>query len=325
LPQSLPAQREPAARDVLEARQRIRGHVDATPVRDSDWLTSAGGAPVSLKLECIQRTGSFKVRGAFNALLRQSGSHLVTASAGNHGRAIALAAQTLGIRATVFAPRDAPRAKLAAIDRLGADLRLEPSYDDAERGARRFAEQEHLPFVSAYNHPDVIAGAGTIALEIFDRDAAIGAIVVPVGGGGLISGVAIAAKAISPVVRIVGVEAAASCAILTSLRAGRITEIQPQPTLADGLAGNLEPQSLTFGIVQRYVDEIVTVTEAELARAMRGLVVEEHLVAEGAGAAAVAAILAGKIKMTGKSVAIVSGANVDEERLIATLRQQPHD
>jgi threonine dehydratase len=303
--------------DVLAARHRVRGQVDVTPLRHSDWLTSTIGCSVALKLECVQRTGSFKSRGAFNALARlQRGAHIVTASAGNHGRAIAAAADSLGLKATVFAPRTAPHAKLGAIARLGAELLLEDSYDDAESAARVFARERGIPFISAYNHADVIAGAGTIGLELFEVEPACGTIVVPVGGGGLIGGIAIVAKSIAPQVRIVGVEAAASCAMLTSVRAGGITSIEPRPTLADGLAGNLEPGAITFEIVQCNVDEIVTVTEEEIALAMRGLLTEEHVVVEGAGAAGVAAILAAKISPKGPIVGLVSGGNIDADRLM---------
>ncbi len=307
--------------DVLAARRRIRGQVDATPLRESNWLSPGVGGRVMLKLENVQRTGSFKIRGAFNALARlPRGSRVVTASAGNHGRAVALAAEVLDLHATVFAPRGAPQAKLAAIGRHGAVLRQERSYDESEAAARRFAEATGQPYISPYNHTDVIAGAGTVAIEIFEAEPHVGTIVVPVGGGGLISGVAIAARAIAPTVRVVGVEAAASCAVLTSLRNGRITQIDPQPTLADGLAGNLEPGTITFEIVQRHVDEIVTVTEEELANGLRGLAAQEHVIAEGAGAAATAAVLAGKVRATGAVAAIVSGGNIDIDRLMATLR-----
>jgi threonine dehydratase len=309
----------PRAIDVVAARQRLHGHIDVTPLRRSEWLTAVAGARASLKLECVQRTGSFKIRGAINALSRLSSTHVVTASAGNHGRAVALAAQALGMAATVFVPRSAPQGKRAAIERHGADLRLVASYDEAEVAARAFAQETGRPFISPYNHEDVIAGAGTTALEIFDAEPDIRTIVVPVGGGGLIAGVAIAARAIAPGVRIVGVEAEASHAMLTSVRAGRITTIDPQPTLADGLAGNLEPGAMTFAIVQRDVDEIVTATEAELRRAIAALAAEEHVIAEGAGAAAVAALIAGKVRTTGATAAIVSGGNIDPAALRSIL------
>jgi threonine dehydratase len=309
----------PRAIDVVAARQRLHGQVDVTPLRRSDWLTALARTRVALKLECVQRTGSFKIRGAINALARIAGPQVVTASAGNHGRAVALAAKLRGIAAVVFAPQSAPQAKRSAIARHGAELRLVPTYDEAEEAARAFARDTGQPFISPYNHADVIAGAGTVALEIFDAAPDTRTLVVPVGGGGLIAGVAIAARAISAGVRVVGVEAEASHAMLASLRAGRITTIDPQPTLADGLAGNLEPGSMTFEIVQREVDEIVTVTETELQRGIAALAAEEHLIAEGAGAAAVAALLAGKVRTSGATAAIVSGSNIDRAVLRSLL------
>jgi threonine dehydratase len=329
----------PEVRDILAARRRIASHIHTTPLRQSAWLTTRSNTPVHLKLECVQRTGSFKIRGAFNALARlgpaeagpsssdrrSSVQHVVTASAGNHGRAIALAAETLGLRATVFAPRDAPKAKLAAIELHGAELRREATYDDAERAAREFARSAGLAFISPYNHTDVIAGAGTIALEVIEAFPEVDTIVVPVGGGGLIAGVAIVAKAVVPGVTIVGVEVAASCAMITSIRNGRITEIEPRPTLADGLAGNLEPGSITFDIVQRHVDDIVTVTEEELEAGVRGLLAEEHVASEGAGAAAVAAVLGAKIRMAGPTAALVTGSNIDLTRLRAVLGKHPDE
>jgi threonine dehydratase len=315
----------PGPLDILAARRRIAGHVLMTPLRESDWLSAAARTRVALKLENVQRSGSFKIRGAFNALARlPRGTRLVTASAGNHGRAIALAAETLGLHATVFTPRDAPAAKVDAIRRHGAELRNNaPDYDAAEAAAQAFARESARPFISPYNHPDVIAGAGTVGLELFDVLADVATIVVPVGGAGLIAGIAIAARAIAPGVRVVGVEVEASHAFLTSLRNGRITRIDPRPTLADGLGGNMDADTMTFEIVQRCVDEIVTVTEDELARGLRGLVGEEHLVAEGAGAAAAAAVLAGKVASPGPLAAIVSGANIDLNRLTRVLGERP--
>jgi threonine dehydratase len=323
----------PSAVDIFAARQRIRSHVDVTPLRESHWLSAAAGTPVWLKLECIQVTGSFKIRGALNALMQlvrvpraptrvgphehnAAGDGVVTASAGNHGRAIALAAEKLGIHATVFTPRNAPHSKLHAITWHGAELRSEAKdYDEAETAAKQFARDMDLPFISAYNHPDVIAGAGTIALEIFETHPSISTIVVPVGGAGLVGGIAIAAKALAPQTRIVGVEVEASCAFTISRRNGRITVIDPQPTLADGLGGNMDPDTITFDIVQRYVDDLVTVSERDLAEGLRGLVRDEHLVVEGAGAAAPAAVMAGKARGRGAIAAVVSGSNIDLARL----------
>jgi threonine dehydratase len=319
--------------DVLAARRRIRGVVDVTPLHRSTWLSDEAGTPVWLKLECVQLTGSFKIRGALNALMRlglepaaaardERGERrrVVTASAGNHGRAIALAAEMLGLHATVFTPRDAPRSKLDAIRRHGAELHDDAAtYDDAEVAAKAFALETKGTFVSAYNHPDVIAGAGTAAIEIFESLPSVRTLVVPIGGAGLISGVAIAARSIAPSTRVIGVEVEASSAFAQSVRNGRITVIQPGPTLADGLGGNMDPDTITFEIVQRHVDDIVTVTENELADALRGLAGEDHVIAEGAGAAAPAAVLAGKIRGSGDTVVLVTGSNIDPARFRAVL------
>jgi threonine dehydratase len=311
--------------DALAARRRIAPYVRRTPLVDSAWLSDATGGPVSLKLESLQVTSSFKARGAFNAVLalRERGfvpSALVTASAGNHGRAMAAAAAVAGWPLIVFTPRDAPRVKLEAIRRHGAELRADAvDYDEAERSAKAHARETGAAFVSAYSDPDVMAGAATIALEIFEAGE-YDVLVVPIGGGGLIAGVAEAAKAIAPACRVIGVEAAASCPFQTSVRAGRLTTIVPGPTLADGLAGNPDPDTITFTPIQQFVDDIVTVTEAELARGIGGLVDAEHVVAEGAGAVAAAALLAGRIQVRGRrAAAIVSGGNIDRSKLTAVL------
>ena len=296
-----------------------------TPLRRSEWLSSASGGDVFLKLETLQPTYSYKIRGAVNAVLKLRESRqdepLVTASAGNHGRALAQAAAAAGMRLTVYVPEDAPRAKLDAIPRTGAELRPCASYDEAERRAKEHAAGGSALFVSPYSHADVIAGAGTIGLEILEDDAGIDIVIVPVGGGGLISGVAIATKAIAGNKTLVfGVEAQASTPFTRSLAAGRVVAIEVQPTLADGLAGNLDPDTITFDIVRRLVDRIVVVEEQALRDAVRGAVVEEKLVVEGAGAAAIAAVVSRKIDVQGKRAAvIVSGGNIDPEKLKSLL------
>ena len=313
--------------DVLRARRRISPYLRRTPLVASTWLSELAGAHVSLKLESLQLSGSFKSRGAFNAIIARlergaaRDQQIVTASAGNHGRALAAAAEVFHVPLVVFTPADAPQAKLAAIRRHRADLRAEGrDYDHAELLAKTFAEEHGAPFISPYNDPDVVAGAGTIALEIFEDAPNVDALVVPIGGGGLISGVAAAARAIAPAHRSIGVEAEASHALLASIRAGRITRITPGPTLADGLGGNLDPQTITFALIQQYVDQIVTVSEPDLVSAMTGLVEQEHLVTEGAGAAATAAIVGRRIALDGRRVAvIVSGCNIDRARLMSVL------
>jgi threonine dehydratase len=226
---------------------------------------------------------------------------------------MALAAGILGFRAIVYTPAAAPETKKDAIRALGAVLRDEPpDYDAAELAARQHAEREGAPYISPYNHPDVIAGAGTIALEILESLPALDVLVVPIGGGGLASGLASAHKTAAPHVRIVGVEAEASTPFATGVSKGGITHIDVQPSLADGLTGNLEPGAMTFDIVRRGVDRLVSVSEQELRDAVRGLAGEEHLVAEGAGAAATAAVLAGKTVQPGeRAVVMLTGGNID--------------
>ena len=240
------------------------------------------------------------------------GPALVTASAGNHGRALAHAARIAGLPLTVYAPKDAPRTKIDAIRSLGADLRLCRDYDDAEVQAKQHGASGEALFVSPYSHPDVIAGAGTIGLEIMEDQPGIDTIVVPIGGGGLISGIAIAADALSARASVVGVEVEASSPFTQSLAAGRIVTIDVGATLADGLSGNLDPDTVTFDIVRSLVEGIVLVSEAELRAAVGGLAREERLIVEGAGAAATAAVTGGKIATGGRRIAvIVSGANID--------------
>jgi threonine dehydratase len=318
----------PTVLDVYQARRRIGGRVLETPLRPSPWLSSITDGQVDLKIESANLTGAFKIRGAMNAALRLSEGRdsdpptMVTASAGNHGRALAWAAEQLGLTCVVFTPKTAPDAKKNAIRRHGAILHADcADYDDAEDQARRFAAVEGAIYVSPYNHPDVIAGAGTIALEIIDAMPRFDVAVVPIGGGGLASGVGLALKAVAPKVTVVGVEVAASSPFTASLEAGRIVEITPQPSLADGLVGNLEPGSMTFPLVKHVVDRVVTVTEEDLGRAMKGLATEERLIVEGAGAASVAAIMAGKTSAPGQHVvAIVTGGNVDLPNWLSTIR-----
>ena len=312
--------------EVLRARRRIAPYVHRTPLVTSAWLSDVARATVRLKLESLQVTNSFKSRGAFNAVIAHLGrgpraAPLVTASAGNHGRALAAAAEAFSLGLTVFTPADAPRTKLDAIRRHGAELRAEGrDYDDAERMAKAFATSTGAVFVSPYNDADVIAGAATIGLEIFEDAPATNALVIPIGGGGLASGVAVVAKAIGPHTFVSGVEVEASCAFQTSVRAGRLVEIVPRPTLADGLGGNPDPDTVTFGFIQKYVDEIVTVDESALGAAVAGLATSEHLIAEGAGAAALAAVLAKKIDLQGRDVTvIVSGGNIDADRFAQVL------
>ena len=312
--------------DVVAARRRLATLLAPSPLRRSDWLSTLTDASVYLKLESVQLTNSFKIRGAFHAavqvLERADGDPgraplIVTASAGNHGRAMACACERLGLRAVVFTPSTAPESKRSAIRRHGAALHDDaPDYDAAEARARAFAAAHSALYVSPYNHPDVIAGAGTIALEILDVLPVVDVVVVPLGGGGLASGVGLALKAAAPRARVVAVEAAVSTPFAASLRAGRIVEVRAGTSLADGLTGNLEPGSATFELVQRTIDQLTSVEEAQIAEAIRSLAGEEHLIAEGAGAVATAAVMARRVVRAGETAAvIVTGANIDLGRL----------
>jgi threonine dehydratase len=313
--------------DVLQARRRIAPYVRRTPLIRSAWLSDLTGARVSLKLESQQLSNSFKARGAFNAVIarleRPGGApaQLVTASAGNHGRGLAAAARIFDLPLVVFTPADAPHTKLAAIRRDGADLRPDGrDYDEAERMAKAFAKETGAEFISPYSDADVIAGAATVALEMFEDEPDLDLLVVPIGGGGLISGVATVAKAIDPRCEVIGVEVAGSNAFQQSVRAGRLVEIVPGETLADGLGGNPDPDTITFAVIQQLVDRIVTVSEGDLESAISGLVDAEHVIAEGAGAAATAAIVGKRIAVRDRRVgAIVSGSNIDRVRLKALL------
>lgn len=317
----------PTVTDVYDARRRIGTRLQRTPLLPSSWLSSIADGNVFLKIESVNLTNSFKIRGALNAALRLSEGidttppTIVTASAGNHGRALAMAAEELGLSCVVFTPQTAPEAKQAAIGRHGAVLHSDcEDYDAAERQAKEFAEAEGGIYISPYNHPDVIAGAGTIGLELVDAMPSFDVVVIPLGGGGLASGVGLAVKAAAPRATVVGVEVEASSPFTLSLEAGRITEITPRPSLADGLVGNLEPGSMTFSLVKQVVDYVVTVSEDDLSRAMKGLATEERLIVEGSGAAAVAAIMAGKASAPGQTViALVTGGNVDLPKWLFTI------
>jgi threonine dehydratase len=313
--------------DVRAAAERIRGRVLRAPLRRSEWLSGVTGADVHLKLEVVQPTSSYKIRGAFNAAMRvreRAGDgndlRLVTASAGNHGRALAYAARALGLPLTVFIAANAPRAKVDAIRAAGAKLREWVDYDEAERQAKLHAAEGGGIFISPYSHPDVIAGAGTIGIELLEDLPAIEAVIVPIGGGGLISGIGIAVKALSPSTRVIGVEVSASSPFTRSLAAGRLVPIDVGPSLADGLIGNLDPDTITLDIVRDVVDEIVVVDEPILRRALAGIVTNEHLVIEGAAAAGPAAILGGQIDFRGSVAVILTGANIDRERLVDVLQ-----
>jgi threonine dehydratase len=299
--------------EILAAEARIRSRLPPTPLVESRQLGAF------LKLETLQPTGSFKVRGALAALTDlDPGTHVVAASAGNHALAVAWAAAELGLQATVVVPANASRAKIAALARSSARLVcVGSSYDEAEAYALELADPG-LRYVSAYNDRNVIAGGGTLALEVARELEAPLTFVCPVGGGGLCAGVALWASCSSGI-KAIGVEAAASRAVSAALRANGTVPIEVGSTLADGLAGNLEPGSVTVELIGRHAAGVVSVSEAEIEAAIRFLAREHGLVVEGAGAVATAALLAGRVEVSGTAVALVTGRNIEQGVLAGIL------
>ncbi len=300
---------------VRAAAARIDGVTHVTPVQRSRALSERVGAEVLLKCENLQRTGSFKLRGAYNRIAQLSPGErargVVCASAGNHAQGVALAASLQGVASTVFMPVEAPLPKLDATVAYGATVRtVGETVDDAMAAARAFAEEHDAVFVHPFDHPDVIAGQGTLGLEIVDQVPAFGTMVVCLGGGGLLSGIAVALRALRPDVHIVGVQASGCASFPPSLEAGHPLTLPSLSTIADGIAVK-RPGELTLAHVESLVDDVITVTDDELASAVVLLLERAKLVAEPAGAAAVAALLAGKIDGPGPIVATLSGGNID--------------
>jgi threonine dehydratase len=311
----------PSMADVLAAARRLQGIVRRTPLERCDGLS--GDAEVFLKLEGMQRTGSFKLRGAYNRVAtlppEARARGLVTASAGNHGQGVALAARLLGARALVFVPASAPETKRRRIARYGAELVLvEGGYDDAHAAAEAHAAETGAAFVHAYSDPMTVAGQATVALETFQERPDVRTLVVPVGGGGLVNGTGIVARALAPGARVVGVQTHETGAMHASLAAGTLCCPPQGATLCEGLSGETDARSLE--LARRVVDEVVLVSEDAVRRAMRWLFVEEGVVAEGSAAVAVAALLEGAVSAPNGPVAVIlSGSNVDAARIAEVL------
>ncbi len=296
-----------------------------TPLLASAWLSELHGAQVVAKLENLQPTGSFKVRGAFARLLNltptERAAGVVTASSGNHGAAVAYAARALGLAATVVVPLGVAPAKLASIRRYGATVQLvgDDSHD-AEVAARALAGASGRVYVSPYNDPWVVAGQGTLACEVLAQSAPLDVVIIAVGGGGLIAGVAATLRARWPDVTIIGAQPAASAVMYHSLAAGRIVADAAAPTLSDGTAGGVDEDSITFPWCQRLVDAIVCVDEDEIAAALRHGIADLRVVAEGAAGVALAvAARPGCIPRGGRAAVVICGGNIDPPRLAAIL------
>lgn len=311
----------PTLEELEAAREVVAAVANVTPMESSRYLSEVLGSPVYLKCESLQRTGSYKIRGAYNRMVRLSPEErdrgVVAASAGNHAQGVALAARELGIRATIFMPVGVALPKLQATKSYGADVVLR-GHTVAEplRAAAEFAATTGAILIPPFDHRDIITGQGTLGLEILDQVPDLDTVIVPVGGGGLIAGVASAitqrAARDGRTVRIIGVQVENSAPYPLSLEAGEPVEVRIKPTIADGIAVS-KPGELNFAIIRDLVDEIVTVSEDDTARALLILLERAKLVVEPAGAVAVAAIVTGKVRDLGTTVAILSGGNIDPQ------------
>jgi len=309
--------------DIKNAEKNLKGVIKKTELDWSRTFSKMSGNEIYLKLENLQRTGSFKIRGAYNKICsltdeeKQNG--VVAASAGNHAQGVALAAAKMGIKSTIVMPEGAPIAKINATQGYGADVILKgESYDEAHKEEERFSCENGAVIIPAFNDIDVIAGQGTIGLEILEDLPDVDIVITPVGGGGLLSGVAAALKELNPDIKVIGVEAANAACMAESMKLGCPAHLKNVDTIADGIAVKY-PGELTYKIISEYVDEIVTVEEEEIAHAISLLMERAKLIVEGAGATTLAAVLNNKIKVKGKKIAaVLSGGNIDLD-IISTI------
>jgi threonine dehydratase len=308
---------------IKEAKQRITPFVHQTPLQHFRTLSDIAGCSVHVKLENMQKTGSFKIRGAINKIFSLTPAEMshgvISASAGNHAQGVAWAANACGVPAIVVMPEKAPAAKVRATQNYGAQVVLHgQNYDEAYQYARNLQEQKKLTFIHAFDDQAVMAGQGTITLEILSQMFDVEAIVAPVGGGGLIAGLAVAAKEHNPRIKVIGVQAAGASSLAASLACGTPYCLPSVSTLADGIAVK-RPGDITFHYAQKYVDEVVLVNEEELTAGILFMLERGKFITEGAGVAGVAALLAQKIRLPGQKVAVVvSGGNIDP-RLLSVL------
>jgi threonine dehydratase len=314
----------PTLEDIQRGREALRGVAIETPVEESRWLSAILGGPVRLKCENLQRTGSFKIRGAYLRMSRLSeeerAAGVVAASAGNHAQGVALAAQLLGIKATVFMPAGAPIPKEKATRGYGAEVVFEGhTVDEALVRAKAFAEETGAVLIHPFDHVDIVAGQGSCGLEILEQVPEAASILVPTGGGGLLAGIATAVKGLRPDVRVVGVQAEGAAAYPRSLAEGHPVALERMSTMADGIAVGC-PGEVPFAAIERYVDEVVTVSEEALSRALLMLLERAKLVVEPAGVAAVAALMDHPDRFPAPAVAVLSGGNVDPFLLMRVIR-----
>ena len=314
----------PTLEDIRAAREALDGVSVYTPMEGSRWLSALAGGPVLIKAENLQRTGSFKIRGAYLRMSRLSAEEkangVVAASAGNHAQGVALAAQLLGIHATVFMPEGAPIPKEKATRGYGADVRFHgTSIDQALLAARQFADETGAVLIHPFDHIDIVTGQGTCGLEILEQCPEAATVIVPTGGGGFLAGVATAVKTARPDIRVVGVQAENAAAYPASLAAGKPVALDSMATMADGIAVGC-PGDVPFQAIQRYVDEMRVVSEESLSQALLMLIERAKLVVEPAGAAAVAAVLDDPGGFATPAVVVLSGGNIDPLLLMRVIR-----
>lgn len=303
--------------DIEAARSRISGRVRLTPVERSQSLSAHAGVPVTLKLEHHQITGSFKLRGATNAVLglndEQKKAGVVGVSTGNHGRGLAYAAREAGVRCIICMSELVPQNKVEGIKAQGAEVRIiGQSQDDAQEEVDRLVSEEGMTMLPPFDHPHIIAGQGTLGLEILEQVPDVKTILVPLSGGGLISGLSAAAKAKNPQVQIIGVSMERGAAMHECLKAGKPIHVEEMKTLADSLGGGIGlDNQYTFAMTRDLVDATITVSEQQIAEAIRHAYWEERQIIEGSGSVGIAALLADKVNVVGPTVCLVSGANID--------------
>ena len=316
--------------EIRFAAQRIAGHVFRTPMAESGILTGLCGVPVHLKLENQQRTGAFKLRGATNAVLSLSEDErkrgVIAASTGNHGRALAYAARAAGSRATICMSSLVPENKVTEVRRLGADVKIiGRSQDEAQAEVERLVAKDGLVMLPPFDNAAVIAGQGTIGLEIVEDLPDLATVLVPLSGGGLASGIAAAIRGLRPQARVIGVSMDRGAAMKASIDAGHPVFVEELPTLADSLGGGIGLENrLTFRMCRDLLDDIVLVSEREIADAIRHAYEQEREIIEGAGAVGIAALLAGKVKPMGPVVAVLSGRNIDMGLHRRVINSQPN-
>jgi len=308
-------------KEVISAESRIRPHIRETFLEYSPILSELGNASVYCKLENLQYTGSFKIRGALNKMLslsdQQKKNSVVAASTGNHGTAVAFALNKANLPGIVFVPENTPRYKVESITRLGAEVRFHGTdCVDSEIYAREYARQKEMIYISPYNDPKVIGGQGTIGVELRRQLSQIDAVFIALGGGGLISGISAFLKSKFPKIQIIGCSPQNSHVMIQSLKAGKILDIPSLPTLSEGTAGGIEKNAISFGLCRELVDDYLTVTEDEIKQSLRLFIDTHHMLVEGAAAVPIAAYLKIKESFSAKNIVIIiCGANIHLDTL----------